>query len=44
MLKKKFEKNLKNNFEIFEQKSVKIRLIHQSKDRKLSVKMSINLS
>ena len=44
--KKKIEKNFENNFcnfFIFEKKSVKSRLIHQLKDRKLSVKMSVNL-
>ena len=43
---KKNRKNFENNFcnfFIFEKKSVKSRLIHQSKDRKLSVKMSVNL-
>ena len=44
--KKKLNKNYENNFcqlFIFEKKSVNSRLIHQSKDRKLSVKMSVNL-
>ena len=37
-----FESNFCNFF-IFEKNSVKSRLIHQSKDRKLSVKISVNL-
>ena len=41
-IKKNFENNSCNLF-IFEKKSVKSRLIHQSKDRKFSVEMSVIL-